>query len=583
MTDIDLIKDKLNILDVVSSYVKLEKAGGSYKGRSPFTSEKTPSFFVSPEKGFFYCFSSGKGGDIFTFIQEIEKISFKEALVLLAERANVSLSSGKQSQESTNKKTKLYKLIDEVSRWYSIQLSQNKEALQYLSERGLNRETVQAFRLGFAPDAWTSAYDFLKQKNYHDEEIYASGMSTKKQGGTSFYDRFRSRIMFPLFDSQGRIVGFSGRIFPGEKDEKNAKYVNSPESVLFHKSDVLYGFHTAKKEITKKDFCILVEGQFDAILSQQVGFANTVAISGTGLTKNHLEQLLRFSNNLYLALDADSAGIQATKRSVSLAYSMGASVSIITLPQGEDPASIIKKSKELWEVAIRDAKNYIDYRLELLEFSEQLSFEEKRKVIYEDIFSFLGFVQSAITRDKYLQKIALFLGVDVDSVRLDFSDFFSQEKEEFLPQEKENEKIMRHKEKESPKEQILSKYIFLRELGVDIQEDFLKKISNLYSQLFQSKLEEDFSAVDQTKKNIDFFVLSEKYHLNQNPRDILESLLHDLYIQRIFEIEKHIDENNKFIKKAELRKDIDTVRSLLQATQDLSAEKRELQNHLNHH
>ncbi len=274
MNNTDIIKDKLNILDVVGSYVKLEKAGKTWKGKSPFTHEKTPSFFVSPEKGFFYCFSSGKGGDIFTFIQEIERVEFKDALKILAEKAGVEL--GKVSLEKNDETIRRYAILDDATKWYEINLRKNPAIVEHLLGRGLSKETIIKFRVGFSKDSWQDCYDYLKSRKYSDADIASVGLITKKdQGG--YYDRFRSRIMFPLMDSRGRVVGFSGRIH-GDED-KGAKYVNSPDGPLFDKSKVLYGYHTAKTAISKADACILVEGQFDVLLAQQSGYINTVAIS----------------------------------------------------------------------------------------------------------------------------------------------------------------------------------------------------------------------------------------------------------------------------------------------------------------
>ncbi len=423
-----IIKDKLNILDVVGPYVKLEKAGKTYKGKSPFTNERTPSFFVSPEKGFYYCFSSGKGGDIFNFIQEIERVDFKTSLKMLAERAGVKLESSPEAQQVYSEKERLYHLLDLATKFYEIQLRKNKEVVKYLLDRGLSKETIIRFRIGFAPESWDDLYRYLRSKKFTDHEIEKAGLITSKKPG-SFYNRFRKRIMFPLMDGRGRVVGFSGRIFEG--DEKSAKYVNSPEGLLFDKSKVLYGYHRAKSAISKQDTCIFVEGQFDVLLAQQSGYENTVAISGTGLSEYQIQMVQRFSNNFIFALDSDKAGIKATRRSILLAASYGIHAKVVQLRVGEDPADTIVRSKEAWDVAVIEAQGYIEYRIALAE-KENLSFEQKQDLIYKDLFEIVYASKNASTKEHLLAKIALFLGVPLESLRIDFNQY---EPQEVLPQQ----------------------------------------------------------------------------------------------------------------------------------------------------
>lgn len=435
---IELIKEKLSILDVVGSYVKLEQAGKDWKGKSPFTNEKTPSFYVSPDKGFFYCFSSGKGGDVFTFIQEIERVDFKEALGLLAERAGVNLDEV-SSIASTD--TALYRLLDDACKWYEVNLRKNTKVVDYLLARGLTKETIVKFRIGFAQDSWNDLYNYLKKKNYSDEQIRLSGMGVPKS--TRMYDRFRSRVMFPFRDHRGRVVAFSGRIFSDEPNPQEAKYVNSPEGPLFDKSKILYGYDTAKQAIAKQETCVLVEGQFDVIMAQQVGTQHTVAVSGTGLTDDHIRLIERFASTLVLSFDADTAGIKATRRSVGKAIEHGLTVKVITLPTGKDPAEVIKETPSQWAVALADAKDYLSYRLDIfIREHPNSSFEERYKLINEEIFTFVILVRSSMMQDKYLQDIALFLGVTMESVQRDFLGYQDQQvKSESMRETKTNESV----------------------------------------------------------------------------------------------------------------------------------------------
>ncbi|KKP98393.1 MAG: primase protein [Candidatus Nomurabacteria bacterium GW2011_GWA1_36_15] len=266
------IKERLSIEEIVSSYIKLEKAGANFKARCPFHNEKTPSFFVSPDRASYYCFGCGAKGDIFSFIEEFEGLDFKGALKILAERAGIPLVQ--YSKEKEGEKEKLYRAMEEATKFFEKNLAENKKILEYLKSRGLEEKTIGDFKIGFSLLDWRTLFEYLKSKGFSDKEIELAGLVKKTEKG--FYDRFRGRIMFPISDSSGRIIAFSGRIF--EDDGKSAKYLNSPDTPIFSKSAVLYGLDKAKESIRKNNFSILVEGQMDLILSHQAGFRNTVAI-----------------------------------------------------------------------------------------------------------------------------------------------------------------------------------------------------------------------------------------------------------------------------------------------------------------
>ncbi len=410
----ELIKERLNILDVVSPYVELKKSGKSYKGKSPFNVEKTPSFFVHPDKGFFYDFSAGFGGDIFTFIQKIERVDFPEALRLLAEKAGVSLDERKSPSEY-NERARLLALHEDLTNWYHEQLMKNTDALDYLHSRGLTNETIVHFRLGFAPKEWGSAVSFLTTRGYSKEEIVKSGVGVEKKDGTLF-DRFRSRILFPLFDTQGRVVAFSGRIF---QDDHPAKYLNSSETILFEKSKILYPYHLAKSAFSKNDLAILVEGQFDVVLSHQAGYENTVAVSGTGLSDEQLSLIARFTKHIALALDADRAGIRAARRAVKMAYARDFDVSLIILSEGEDPADTILRSKEKWDLLVKEAVDYIDFEIQGA-LRGKFNFSQKLTLLQEEVFPVLAVMKSALKREHAIERLAHFLGMSKESVADDF-------------------------------------------------------------------------------------------------------------------------------------------------------------------
>ncbi|MEK7081495.1 MAG: DNA primase, partial [Patescibacteria group bacterium] len=356
---VEQIKERLSIVDVVSSYIKLERAGGNFKARCPFHNEKTPSFFVSPLRETFHCFGCNKGGDILTFVAEFEGLDFKGALKVLADRAGVELVS--EDPRLKNEKDALYSILEKTTSFWEQNLSQKSDALSYLKKRGLKDETIKDFRIGFAGDSFTSLTSFLKKSGVKEDIMIKAGLAISSPKG--LYDRFRSRIMFPINDSAGRVIAFSGRIF-GKEDDKMGKYVNSPETMLYSKSKTLYGFDKAKTEIRKNNSTVLVEGQMDLIMSHQAGFKNTVAISGTALTEFHLNMISRLSSNLTIALDADPAGLSASKRSAEMALGAGLEVKIAEIPEGLDPADLILKNQSEWVERLSKAKHAIQFYID---------------------------------------------------------------------------------------------------------------------------------------------------------------------------------------------------------------------------
>ncbi len=353
------IKDRVDIVELIGSYVRLTKAGRSYKGLSPFKKEKTPSFYVSPDKGMYYCFSTNKGGDIFTFVEEMERVDFQGALRLLAERAGITLTN--ELKEDKNSRERLFAILERAANLYAKELATNTEALEYIQKRGCTPDTIKTWGIGYAPEpkkkGWTFIFDALCKEGFEPHEIERVGLIKRKDDtatGTP-YDRFRSRIMFPLKDVSGRVVGFSGRLFPDDKSGLSPKYLNSPETPLYHKSSLLYGIDKAKQAMRKHDFAILVEGQMDLVLSHQSGYATTVAVSGTGLTNEHMDIVSRMTKKVVLAFDADSAGIASTHKAGILALKRGMEVKVAVLPMGVDPADMIRENAEDWKSAIREA------------------------------------------------------------------------------------------------------------------------------------------------------------------------------------------------------------------------------------
>ena len=370
---VEEIKKRVDIVDLVGSYIRLSKAGANFKAVCPFHNEKTPSFYVSPSREIFHCFGCNAGGDIFRFIMQIEGVEFPEALETLAARAGVRIKS--EDPRLSSERRRLLGLMEEAARFYQIELTKNKSAMDYLRGRGVKQESFSSFRLGFAPDGWEHLLDHLKQKGYRPEEVEKAGLallSQRSDAGTRFYDRFRSRIMFPIADSSGRVAGFSGRIFSAEGgsasggNDKEAKYINTPQTAVYDKSRLLYLWDRAKNDVRKENACVIVEGQMDALMSHQAGVTNVVATSGTALGIQHLALIKRLASRLLLAFDTDEAGEMAARRAFELSLESGFDVGIVEVPKGKDPAETIKENPELWSRAVKESKPVIGFFLDAI-------------------------------------------------------------------------------------------------------------------------------------------------------------------------------------------------------------------------
>ncbi|OIO31806.1 MAG: DNA primase [Candidatus Yonathbacteria bacterium CG_4_10_14_3_um_filter_47_65] len=359
---VEQIKSRLDVVEVIGTYVKLESAGTNLKARCPFHSEKTPSFFVSPSRQSFHCFGCGKGGDIVSFVEEIEGTDFAGALKTLADRAGIKITTF--DRKKATEAELQFNILEKATQFFEARLKEEQEAIDYLKKRGLSGKTAKEFRVGYARDSWNSLHAFLRGEKFSDAQMEKVGLVVR--GDKGYYDRFRGRIMFPIADISGRVIGFSGRLFGGEEENRGAKYVNTPATDLYDKSRVLYGFDKARLEIKREDACILVEGQMDLLMSHQAGAKNTVAVSGTALTEGHLKIIKRFTDNLVFAFDPDAAGIKASARGINSALSLGMDVHIVTLPDGRDPAELILDDSARWKELVGSAKHVIDYYLELL-------------------------------------------------------------------------------------------------------------------------------------------------------------------------------------------------------------------------
>lgn len=433
MSNVDQIKSRLDLVDTIGSYIKIEKSGLNFKACCPFHNEKTPSFYISPQKNIWHCFGCQKSGDLIAFVMEIEKMEFLEALNLLAVKAGVELKH--ENPGSRSEKTRALNILEEAKNFYKKELFKNKPVFEYLTkERGLLEETIKEFEIGFSPDGWRNIYDFLINKGYKASEIEKVGLvilNPKSQTASpSYYDRFRNRVMFPINDQSGRTVAFGGRVFVGNSvsDSKQAaKYINSPQTFLYDKSRILFNFDKAKLEIAKENCSVIVEGYMDAIMSYQAGVKNTVAVSGTALTCEQINLISRLSKKAAVSFDADDAGITATGRSLNLLISSGMEVRIVKIKGEKDPADFIKKEApggpENWIKLVKEAEHILEFYLNHL---EEKSGGDKRQFILktaEVLFPYLMLVSGDMEKSFWIKKIAGVAQIQEDAVWKEFEKF----------------------------------------------------------------------------------------------------------------------------------------------------------------
>ncbi len=420
MTDsqIEEIKNRLNIVEVIGSYIKLKKTGANYRAICPFHSEKTPSFFVSPVRQIWHCFGCGAGGSIFDFVKQIEGIEFGDALRFLAQKAGVELK--RQDPKIRTERQRLYEILELACCFFEKQLeasNRGKEALKYLLSRKISKESVKKWRLGYAPNTWQGLSDFLVGKGYSREELEKAGLAVKSEKSDSYYDRFRGRIIFPVFDLNSQPIGFGARIFEKEEKGETAKYINTPQTILYDKSRILYGLNFAKLPIRKSNSCVITEGYTDVIMAHQAGFENTVAVSGTALTPFHLEILKRYTENLVLAFDMDIAGDTATKRGIEMAQEAGFNIKIIKKTEKDsDPADVISKNPLEWEKSLKEARSILDFYFDSAISKYNKDTVEGKKEIGKIILPVIKRIPNKIEQSFWIQKLATILKVREESV-----------------------------------------------------------------------------------------------------------------------------------------------------------------------
>lgn len=406
------IKSKLDIVEVIREYVPVKAVGANFQALCPFHNEKSPSFVISPDKQIWHCFGCGRGGDVFSFVMEKEALGFMETLRILAPKAGVTLKY--ENPEAYSERNRYLDILELAGKYYNHLLNQpfGKAAKEYLIKRGLSENNIKDWQLGYSPDAWDSLYKFLKTrplsgKKYTDEEIFAAGLITKKEGGRGYYDRFRDRIMFPIWDINNNLIAFTARINPEkEKTEKMGKYINSPQSKVYDKSRVLFALNKAKNAIRKEDLVIVVEGQMDAISCHIHNFSNVVASSGTALTSEQVALIKRFTGNVALSFDMDDAGQMAADRGIKEVLAAELNLKIIVLPYGKDPDECLKNNPDNFKKAISEAKPMLGYYLEKISAGLDLSQVDNKKIITQKMLDMISLVNNSLERDFWLKKLS---------------------------------------------------------------------------------------------------------------------------------------------------------------------------------
>lgn len=478
---VDEIKNRLDIVDVVQGYLKLQKAGSNYRAPCPFHADKSPSFFVSPARQIWRCFGCGVGGNMFKFVMQIEGVEFKDALRILAQKAGVELK--KQDPKLATERDHLSQILQLAVLFFARQLEESgagKEAKQYLLKRGLTKESIAEWKIGYAPAMWQPLSDFLSSRGFQKEEIASAGLALKSEKTHNFYDRFRGRIMFPIFDIQGQVIGFGGRIFKESQrpdQQKEAKYVNTPNTLLYDKSKVLYGINKAGIEIRRRDSCVLVEGYTDVIMSHQTGATNIVSTSGTALTNFQLAILKRYTSNLFMAFDMDIGGDSATKRGIDLAHAAGFNVKIIMLEQSKDPADVIAENPQKWLEALEKSKSIHDFYFQsALERFDGKTVDGKRGV-YKFLLPVIKRIPDKVERDLWVKSLAETVGAKEESILEELSKLKIEAiREDTLPADQEVVSVGRRNLLE---ERLMVMLIKLPELKSQIKEKDLEIITSV--------------------------------------------------------------------------------------------------------
>jgi len=556
MNDVEEVKSRLDIVDVIGGYVPLKQTGKSFKGLSPFKAEKTPSFIVSPDKNIWHDFSSGRGGDVITFVMEMEGLSFPEALEMLAKRAGVKLKPRSQNSPNSPSKSKLYDALDIAMAFFHIMLSKSDKPKKYfLSERGLSADTIKKFKLGYSPDSWDSLRNHLNKKGFKDEILVRAGLCAQGNNGRGAYDLFRGRVMFPVFDSQNRPIGFSARVL-GE--EKAAKYINTPQTDIYNKSLAIYGLAQAKESIRENDSVVIVEGNMDVLALYNAGYKNVVACSGTAFTELQLKQLSRLTKNILLCFDSDEAGINATLRAIEIAANTDVKLDVINLGGAKDPDELLKKDPNLWEDSLKTAKYAPDFLIDFAKNKFGISTAPGKKNFTEFILPLLRSLKNEIEIQHYTKKIAQLLDVSEDSIKKltkDSSRGLRINKD--VPTEETVEEPAQRKltRQENLEKELLELIFAFPELNSSLDDLSLERTSELHRPLFEFLKSNHKFKFDDALKALPNQAEYVKILSLRGEQEFADATAHDKRLEAFTQIAR-IEDINKQIAKRQVAKQL---------------------------
>lgn len=545
------IKARLDIADVISEYIPLKQAGVNFKGLCPFHREKTPSFFVSTEKQIWHCFGCGKGGSLFDFIMEIEGAEFPEALRILAEKAGVEIKQYDKKLVSQN--TKLLDICKLSAKFYHKTLMESSlagPARKYLRERGLKKKIIEDFQIGFSPDKWDVLEKFLTKRGYSLQDIKLAGLISQSQKG-KYYDRFRNRIIFPINDLHGQTIGFTSRILPGaENEDQIAKYINTQETPIYSKGRVLYGLDQAKMVAKQLDKIILVEGNMDVLACHQHGNKNVVCTSGTALTKEQIKLLQRYTKTIVLAFDMDSAGQEATQRSIDiLLQEENLDIKIIQISSGKDPDECISKTPKIWDQALKKPLPIIDYYFQSIFKDKDLAQSDQKKQAVKEILKIIIKLGDPVEKGIWLKRLSDQSGIAETSLREALSKAKVYKNKTVITTK--DEKVKKYSQEEKAEQILLGLIVKFPKIGKE----------------WESKLILDMLVSDQARdlaKNIkNWYNKDKKLDQESLRKQIVDEKLKYYLDYLLFAIAKDFIEPRKPIKDKEVLKEIKSVFRLL--------------------
>lgn len=560
---INEILERVDITQVVSMYLNLKKIGKNLVGICPFHSETKPSFYVSPEKNIFHCFGCNEGGNAISFFMKKENVEFREAVKRLAELFNVPLKLSEGEEKFKEKKDKFLKINNLVADFLTNNLLKNKDALDYLAKRGISKELIKRFRIGYAINSWDGLLGFLRRNSINLIDAETLGLIIKSQKTNKFYDRFRDRVMFSIFNLYNEVIGFGGRIFEEKGDEP--KYLNSPESEIYNKSLVLYGLNFAKDTIKKNDFVILVEGYMDITALHKFGFTNSVAVSGTALSKAHVDILKRYTSNIVTIFDSDEAGIKANLRAAGMFLIRSLNVSVVLLPKGEDPDSYLTKyGKEKFEEELSKRRDFFEFYINTR--LQKKNTVEERMNIANELGDIINEISDPLERELIIKRMAEYFGVEEVSV---IENLKQRRRTRNIKDESKTENVV-----DLPKKELMILKIAM------LYDKYLEEVENV-SYLFKSSASKRlFEAIKETYKNNKGDLNSLMCYVDEDLRRVVASVAFmkdeitddnckEIFSSAIFALKKNViiarskDLTNR-IKKAEKAKNYQLLKELLE-------------------